>query len=121
MENIEPNIPLIPDKYYEFNYDDRNYTLRYNNRDDEGLHFDELVDDIVWDFIIPPNRIESTIFTEDFEGHTDVEEFSQEAGRIRHRRRAKRTTIKRNRGQKSSKRKKTYKKTKKNRKIKINI
>lgn len=105
MANIQPNIPLIPNNYYNFNYDGSSYSLQYVNQDDAGLHFLELAHDITWDFIIPPDRIASVVFSEDTEGHTDVEDNSQVAGRIK--------TKKNRKNRKSKKGKKTRKYTKK--------
>jgi hypothetical protein len=109
MANIQTNIPLTEGHYYDFIYDGRHYTLQYSTRDEEGLHFDELADDIVWDFIIPPNRIETVVFSPEFEGHTDVEEGSQEGGKRKHNKRSKsmkkksRKSMKTRKGMKSRK------------------
>ncbi len=109
MANIQPNIPLMQGKSYEFNYDGRNYILPYSGQDEEGLHFDELADGIVWDFIIPPNRIGTVTFSEEFEGHTDVEEYSQEGGKRKYNKRRKsmkkknRKSVKTRKGTKSRK------------------
>ncbi len=90
--DIEPNIPLIAGKKYEFYYDNKHNILQFSHRDEEGLHFDEYNadDDITWDIIIPPNRILDVTFEEEFEGHTDTEEQEEHHGGINRKRKSSR-------------------------------
>lgn len=116
MENVHPNIPLIPGRFYEFNYDNRHYVLPYDMQDEQGIHFNEYSGGIVWDFIIPNNEIENVIFTEEFEGRTDNEyrsESEQEGGKYKksrkHKKRVKRRTRKFKKNGKHKKSRKAYK------------